>query len=146
MTGSVGGVERRGSGGPWEDLYGYARVVRADGFAFVSGCTATVDGAVVGVGDAATQARTAFGIALDALDDFGVRPSSVVRTRMYVTDAAHADAERDALQHFEVAERLVDVVQDDDRLARVLPGVAGTARESARTFGVPCGRHHWLTV
>jgi len=92
MTGSVGGVERRGSGGPWEDIYGYARVVRADGFAFVSGCTATVDGAVVGVGDPATQARTAFGIALDSLGDLGVPPANVIRTRMYVTRRADADA------------------------------------------------------
>ncbi len=91
MTGSVGRVERRGSGGPWEDLYGYARVVRADGLAFVSGCTATVDGTVVGVGDAATQARTAFGIALDALGDLGIPPANVVRTRMYVTRRDDAD-------------------------------------------------------
>lgn len=92
MTGSVGGFERRGSGGPWEDLYGYARVVRADGFVFVSGSTATVDGTVVGVGDAATQARTAFGIALDALGDLGVPAENVVRTRMYVTRREDADA------------------------------------------------------
>jgi enamine deaminase RidA (YjgF/YER057c/UK114 family) len=92
MTGSVGGVERRGSGGPWEDVYGYARVVRANGFAFISGCTATVDGTVVGVGDAATQARTAFGIALDALGDLGVPPANVVRTRMYVIRRGDADA------------------------------------------------------
>jgi enamine deaminase RidA (YjgF/YER057c/UK114 family) len=91
MTGSVDGVERRGSGGPWEDLYGYARVVRAGGLAFVSGCTATVDGTVVGVGDAATQARTAFGIALDALGDLGVPTVNVVRTRMYVIRRDDAD-------------------------------------------------------
>jgi enamine deaminase RidA (YjgF/YER057c/UK114 family) len=92
MTRSIGGVERRGSGGPWEDLYGYARVVRTEGLAFVSGCTATVDGAVVGVDDAAAQARTAFGIALNALDQVGIPPASVVRTRMYVTRRADADA------------------------------------------------------
>ena len=77
-------IERRGSGGPWEDAYGYARVVTAGGFAFVSGCTATVDGSVVGVGDAAGQARTAIGIALDALADVGIPAERVVRTRMYL--------------------------------------------------------------
>ncbi len=30
-------------------------------------------------------------------------------------DATLADAERDAFEHLEIAERLVDVVQDDDR-------------------------------
>jgi enamine deaminase RidA (YjgF/YER057c/UK114 family) len=92
VTGSIGGIERRGSGGPWEDLYGYARVVRTDGLAFVSGCTATVDGVVIGVGDAAVQASTAFGIALDALADLKIPPANVVRTRMYITRRDDADA------------------------------------------------------
>ena len=39
-----------------------------------------------------------------------------------------------------------DVVQGDDRLAGVPPGIAATVRESARPLGVPCGRHHWLTA
>lgn len=85
-------ITRLGSGGPWEQTYGYARVVTAGGFAFVSGCTATVDGAVVGVGDAAAQARTALQIASSALADAGVPLSSVVRTRMYVVGRADADA------------------------------------------------------
>ena len=75
MTGLVGGASS--AAGPavrGKTLYGYARVVRTDGLAFVSGCTATVDGAVVGVGDAAAQARTAFGIALDALERSRIPP------------------------------------------------------------------------
>jgi enamine deaminase RidA (YjgF/YER057c/UK114 family) len=92
VAGLAGGIERRGSGGPWEDLYGYARVVTASGFAFVSGCTATVDGTVIGIADAAAQARTAFQIALSALADVGVAPTNVVRTRMYVIRREDADA------------------------------------------------------
>ena len=84
MTAPDPGIVRRGSGGPWEDAYGYARVVVAGGFAFVSGCTATGPDGVIGVGDAAVQARAAFGIALGALDDVGIAPDRVVRTRMYV--------------------------------------------------------------
>jgi enamine deaminase RidA (YjgF/YER057c/UK114 family) len=85
-------IERYGSGGPWEGVYGYARVVIAGGFAYVSGCTATVDGVVVGVDDAATQARTAIGIALDALAGADIPAENVVRTRMYVVHREHADA------------------------------------------------------
>jgi enamine deaminase RidA (YjgF/YER057c/UK114 family) len=83
-------TERRGSGGPWEDTYGYSRVVRTGPWALTAGCTATVDGTVVHVGDAGAQTRVAFGIALDALAEVGVKPADVVRTRMYVTDMADA--------------------------------------------------------
>ncbi len=86
-----GPIERHGSGGPWEDAYGYARVVTAGGFAFVSGCTATVDGVVTGVGDAAAQARAAFQIALSALESIGVPAERVVRTRMYVVRRGDVD-------------------------------------------------------
>jgi enamine deaminase RidA (YjgF/YER057c/UK114 family) len=85
-------IQRFGSGGPWEQAYGYSRVVRAGDVLLSAGCTATVDGAVVGVGDPAAQARAAFRIALDALAAAGAAPDDVIRTRMYVTDAAHADA------------------------------------------------------
>lgn len=85
-------IERFGSGGPWEDAYGYARVVTAGGFVFVSGCTATVAGVVTDVGDAAAQARTAFGIALSSLASTGIGVDRVVRTRMYVVNRDDADA------------------------------------------------------
>lgn len=85
-------VQRFGSGGPWESRYGYCRVVRAGDLLLTAGCTATVDGAVTGIGDPAAQARTAFGIALDALAGAGAEISDVIRTRMYVTDRAYADA------------------------------------------------------
>ena len=79
-------VRRIGSGGPWEDVVGYSRVVAAGDAAWVSGCTATVEGAVVHPGDVAAQARVAFGVLVDALASAGFTPADVVRTRMYVTD------------------------------------------------------------
>jgi enamine deaminase RidA (YjgF/YER057c/UK114 family) len=85
-------VERFGSGGPWEALYGYSRVVRAGDLVLTAGCTSTVDGEVTGVGDAYAQARTALEIALTALRSVDVAVTDVVRTRIYVTDRADADA------------------------------------------------------
>jgi enamine deaminase RidA (YjgF/YER057c/UK114 family) len=76
--------------GPWEDIYGYRRVIRSGDRVITAGCTATVDGAVTG-STAADQARIAFGIALGALATEGAEPSDVIRTRMYITDRADAD-------------------------------------------------------
>jgi enamine deaminase RidA (YjgF/YER057c/UK114 family) len=90
--GRRGSIERFGSGGPWEDVYGYSRVVRAGDLLVTAGCTATVDGQVTGVGDPHAQTLTAFRIALDALAAAGALLDDVVRTRMYVTDVDHADA------------------------------------------------------
>jgi enamine deaminase RidA (YjgF/YER057c/UK114 family) len=85
-------IERFGSGGPWEQQYGYCRVVRAGDLLLTAGCTATVDGVVTGIGDPGAQALTAFGIALDALAGAGAGVEDVIRTRMYVTGTAYADA------------------------------------------------------
>ncbi|MFC8620396.1 RidA family protein [Micromonospora purpureochromogenes] len=82
---------RLGSGGPWEAVYGYARVVRAGDLAWTAGCTSTVDGRVTHVGDAAAQTAQALRIGLDALAEVGAEPGDVVRTRMYVTDRSYAD-------------------------------------------------------
>lgn len=84
-------IERFGSGGPWEAKYGYSRVVKAGDRLLTAGSTATVDGAVTGIGDPYAQARTAFGLALDALAAAGANPEDVIRTRMYVTNRAHVD-------------------------------------------------------
>jgi enamine deaminase RidA (YjgF/YER057c/UK114 family) len=84
-------VTRLGSGGPWESVYGYVRVVRAGDRAITAGCTSTVDGVVTHVGDAAAQTAQALRIALDALAEVGAGPGDVVRTRLYVTDSTYAD-------------------------------------------------------
>jgi enamine deaminase RidA (YjgF/YER057c/UK114 family) len=85
-------IERFSSGGPYEDLIGYSRVVQAGDWFVTAGCTATVDGELLGVGDAYRQAMTAFGIGVDALELAGCPRSSVVQTRMYITDRADSDA------------------------------------------------------
>ncbi|TDB82642.1 RidA family protein [Micromonospora sp. KC721] len=91
MTGADAVVTRLGSGGPWEAVYGYSRVVRAGALAWTAGCTSTVDGRVAHVGDAAAQTAQALRIGLAALAEVGAEPADVVRTRLYVTDRIHCD-------------------------------------------------------
>lgn len=83
--------ENFGSGAPWEEAVGYSRVVTVDSSAWVAGTTATVDGEVVGVGDAYRQSKVAFGIAVDALRAAGFDIADVVRTRMFITEIADFD-------------------------------------------------------
>ena len=83
----TGVVQRIGSGGPWEAEYGYSRIVTAGPHAWVSGCTATVDGVVQGNGDPYEQTKVAFGIAHRALEEAGFALNDVVRTRWYVVHA-----------------------------------------------------------
>ncbi|WP_406042696.1 RidA family protein [Micromonospora sp. NBC_00898] len=91
VAGDDGVVTRLGSGGPWEAVYGYSRVVRAGNLVWTAGCTSTVDGRVAHVGDAAAQTAQALRIGLDALAEVGAEPGDVVRTRMYITDRSYAD-------------------------------------------------------
>ena len=100
-------VHRYGSGGPYEASVGYSRlVVSADpapsaestaatsaaSTARTAGCTAIVDGDVVGVDDAYAQTLAAFGVGLRALEGAGFSVADVVQTRMYVVDiGAHGD-------------------------------------------------------
>lgn len=85
-------INRYASGGPWEEIFGYSRTVAAGPLVLSAGCTATVDGAVVHVGDAHGQALVAFRIALEGLTRAGATVADVVRTRMYVVSADDADA------------------------------------------------------
>jgi enamine deaminase RidA (YjgF/YER057c/UK114 family) len=79
-------VVRFGSGAPWENVVGYSRVVVRGDTAWVSGTTATVDGAVVHPGDAGAQTREALTILQRSLERAGFALADVVRTRMFVTD------------------------------------------------------------
>ena len=77
---------RFGSDAPWEAVVGYSRVVVHGDMAWVSGTTATVDGAVVHPGDAGAQARQALANLAEALERAGFTLADVVRTRVFVTD------------------------------------------------------------
>lgn len=87
-------IERISSGGPFEDVVGYSRVVVASGpgghTGWTAGCTALLGGVVHHPGDAYAQALVAFQTALFALERAGFAPQDVVQTRMHVVDiAAH---------------------------------------------------------
>ncbi len=81
------------SGGPWEESGGYSRALAVGDTCYVAGTTdAGPDGESLHPGDAAAQARAAFAIIEGALMEAGFALDDVVRTRMYITDAADADA------------------------------------------------------
>ncbi|MBB5361765.1 RidA family protein [Deinococcus humi] len=71
---------------PWEATVGYSRAVRLGNVVHVAGTTATVNGEVVGVGDAYEQTRVVLGIIAGALSEAGATLEDVVRTRIFVTD------------------------------------------------------------
>ncbi len=86
-------MERRRarSGSPYEDAYGFARAVRLGDRVLVAG-TAPIPPA------GGQLAETAYGqmfrcgeIAADALAELGASLGDVVRTRMFIVDAADAD-------------------------------------------------------
>jgi enamine deaminase RidA (YjgF/YER057c/UK114 family) len=79
------------SGSPFEPTIGFSRAVRVDDRVVVSGT-----GPVVPAGrcpdDAGDQARRCFEIISAALTEAGASLDDVVRTRMYITAAGHAEA------------------------------------------------------
>ncbi|HEX2568421.1 MAG TPA: RidA family protein [Polyangia bacterium] len=83
-------IERVHSGAPWESQVGYCRAVRAGSLIVVSG-TAPVadDGGVYAPGDPHAQARRCLTIIERALQQLGTDLSTVIRTRMLVTDIRH---------------------------------------------------------
>lgn len=77
------------TGAPWAARAGYSRAVRVGNVVHVSGTVAVDEhGAIAHPGDPYGQARRALEIILGALAEAGGEPRHVVRTRMYVADAA----------------------------------------------------------
>lgn len=81
-------IRRVASGAPWEPMIGYSRLVVAGPLIFVAGTTGTVDGQVVGVGDAHAQTLQAFRNVEAALATIGAGLADVVQTQLFVTDIA----------------------------------------------------------
>ncbi len=84
-------IQRFPGRAPWEDRYGYCRVVRAGSWVGTAGTTATGPDGVLHPGDPYRQTLAAFTIALDALAAAGVLRTQVVRTRMYVVDISQQE-------------------------------------------------------
>ena len=85
------GEQRITSGSPFESPIGFSRAIRVEDRVWVSG-TGPVwpDGSCPD--DAGVQARRCLEIILAALAEAGARADDVVRTRMFLTSAADADA------------------------------------------------------
>ena len=79
------------SGSPFEPRYGFSRAVWTGDRVLVSGTAPIWEGDFVDP-DPAAQTRRCLEIMLAALAEAGGTPGDVVRTRMYITDAANADA------------------------------------------------------
>lgn len=79
-------IERLPQDGPGEIEYGYTSAVAAGPFVLASGH------ASLAADDSAGQARAAFGAAVATMAKAGAKPSDVVRTRIYYTEADDADA------------------------------------------------------
>jgi enamine deaminase RidA (YjgF/YER057c/UK114 family) len=83
--------QRISSGSPFEPAIGFSRALRVGGRVLVAG-TAPIapDGSCPR--DPEAQARRCFEIILAALAEAGAGPEHVVRTRMFLTSAADAEA------------------------------------------------------
>lgn len=84
--------DRFRSSSPYESLVGFSRAVRHGSRIVVSG-TAPIgtDGETV-VGDAYEQAKRCYEVILEAVTALGGSRDDVIRTRIYVVDAADWDA------------------------------------------------------
>ena len=87
-------VDRRSTKGcsPYEAAYGFARALRVGDRILVSGTAPVEPDGSSTPGDAAAQTRRCFAIILKAIEELGGSAGDVVRTRMYITDPADADA------------------------------------------------------
>ncbi|WP_432768817.1 RidA family protein [Sphingopyxis sp.] len=79
------------SASPFEPVYGYSRAVRVGSRIDVAGCAPIEPDGSSTPGDAGDQAARCIAIIGEALAALGGSFADVVRTRMYITDAADAD-------------------------------------------------------
>ena len=76
------------SGSPYEPVVGFSRAVIAGHHVFVAGTAPTMPEGGDPPEDAYSQAKRCLQIISDALGGAGASPSDVVRTRIFLTDAA----------------------------------------------------------
>jgi len=86
-------VERQivSSGSPYEPVVGYSRAVRVGDRVFVAGSAPIMADGSDPPGDAYGQTRRCLEIVANALQEAGASLEDVVRTRVYLTDAAAFD-------------------------------------------------------
>ena len=85
-------MRRTASASPFEAAYGFSRAVRVGDRIIVSGTAPVEPDGTSTPGNAAAQTRRCFTIILKAIEELGGSAGDVVRTRMYITDPADADA------------------------------------------------------
>jgi enamine deaminase RidA (YjgF/YER057c/UK114 family) len=99
---------------PWAEKVGYSRAIRVGDTIYVSGTAPTADdGTIAHPGDVYAQAKRALDLIVAALGEAGARPEHVVRTRIYVRNAASWEevgrAHGEVLGHAKPATTLVEV-------------------------------------
>lgn len=80
------------SGSPFESSIGFSRAVRVGNRILVSGTAPVEPDGTSTSGDAEAQARRCLTIIVQAVEALGGTAADVVRTRMFLTDAADAEA------------------------------------------------------
>jgi enamine deaminase RidA (YjgF/YER057c/UK114 family) len=83
--------QRISSGASFEEKVGYSRAVRVRDHVYVSGTAPILPGDADPPGEPYDQARICLGIIERALAEAGSSLDDVVRTRIYVTDAAYIE-------------------------------------------------------
>ncbi|MCT2594331.1 RidA family protein [Streptomyces sp. N2-109] len=84
-------VTRVQSDSPWEETIGCAHAVAVGDRVLVSGALPLSGGNLQVEGTPYDQAKAALAHAMGALEQFGLGPDSVVRTRMYLTHTRDVD-------------------------------------------------------
>ncbi|NNC71719.1 MAG: RidA family protein [Sphingomonadaceae bacterium] len=88
----LSGNQRTESASPYEAQYGFSRAIRTGNRILVSGTGPIESDGSTTPGDAAAQARRCFAIIAAAVGELGGEMGDIVRTRMFITDAADGDA------------------------------------------------------
>lgn len=92
MTPSQNDHTQSVSSSPYERQFGFSRAIRTGNRILVSGTGPVEPDGSSTPGDAAAQARRCFAIIGAAIAELGGAMADIVRTRMFITDAADGEA------------------------------------------------------